>query len=74
MRIAVKAKAHASKISVKKTGDNAYTVSVTELAESGKANLGVIRVLAKYFKVPQSCVELVSGHSARTKIFDIKNK
>jgi len=73
MRISVRAKARASKVSVKKLKDNSYTVSVTEPAEDGKANRGVIRALAKYFKISQSSVSLVSGHSAHVKIFEIQN-
>ncbi len=73
MRVNIRVKAHASKVFVKKLGENSYTVSVTEPPEDGKANRGVIRALAKHFKVPQSNINLVSGHSARVKIVEIQN-
>ncbi|MEK7525478.1 MAG: DUF167 domain-containing protein [Patescibacteria group bacterium] len=72
MRISLRVKAHASKVSVKKLENNSYTVSVTEPPEDGKANRGVIRALAKHFKVPQSNINILSGHAVRSKMVNIE--
>lgn len=40
---------------------------VTSPPDKGQANKQVIEMLAKYFKVPKSTVELISGESSRVK-------
>lgn len=52
-------------------GDGEMTVFLRERAVDGKANQGLIRVLAEHFGVPKSRVSIVRGHSARTKIVEI---
>ncbi|AEF35797.1 MULTISPECIES: DUF167 domain-containing protein [Mycobacteriaceae] len=51
--------------------DGQLTVYVREPAVDGKANAAVIRLLAQYFEVPRSRVELASGAAARVKRFRI---
>jgi len=46
-------------------------VKVTAPPEKGKANEAVIKILADYFSVPKSSVNIVGGKSTRTKIIDI---
>ena len=47
-------------------------VYIREPAIDGKANKAVAELLAKYFEVPKSHVQLISGHKSKTKCFEIK--
>ena len=53
--------------------DNNYIVYVKSLPEKGKANSEVIREIAKYFKVNESEVKIVSGIKNRKKTILVKN-
>ena len=46
-------------------------VHVKEPAKEGRANWGVERALASYFKVAPSQVRIISGHTSRKKIVEI---
>ncbi len=48
-------------------------VYVREPAIDGKANKAVVKLLAKYFEVPKSHVQLISGHKSKQKRFEIQN-
>jgi uncharacterized protein (TIGR00251 family) len=48
------------------------TVYVQQRAVDGQANTGVIALLAKHFDVPKSRIEIIRGHSSRTKIVRIE--
>lgn len=52
-------------------GGAALRVSVTAVAEDGKANAAVIRLLAKTWKLPRRDLELVLGATDRTKVIQI---
>ncbi|OGY64591.1 MAG: hypothetical protein A3I89_02740 [Candidatus Harrisonbacteria bacterium RIFCSPLOWO2_02_FULL_41_11] len=71
MRIFVKAKPLSRKESVEKVDDSHYLVAVKEPPKDGKANQAIIRVLAKYFKIAPSRICLISGFSAKQKIFEV---
>ena len=47
--------------------DDTLVVYVREPAIDGKANKAVIELLADYYGVPKSHVEIIHGHTARTK-------
>lgn len=47
--------------------DDTLVVYVREPAVDGKANRAVIELLAEYYSVPKSSVEIIRGHAARTK-------
>ncbi len=49
-----------------------FKVWVKEPAKEGKANQAVIKALAKYFSVPKSSVNIVSGAGGKQKIIEIK--
>lgn len=84
MRIFVKAKTDAKIVFVKEIIEpvslfssskpksiSVYTVSVKEPAVDGKANKAIIQALAKHFGIAPSLVTLVSGATAKQKIFEI---
>jgi uncharacterized protein len=47
---------------------DAWKVRVAEPPEHGRANEGVLRLLAATLDVPRARLELVSGHASRDKI------
>ena len=71
MRISVKVKAKALKNKVEKKDKDNFTVFVKEIPEKGKANRGVIRELAGYFKVSKLQIEIISGLASSKKIIKI---
>ncbi|MEK9153783.1 MAG: DUF167 domain-containing protein [Patescibacteria group bacterium] len=73
MKIIVKVKTKAKEERLEKIGENAFAVWVKEPAEKGKANLAVIKAVAKYFKAPQNKVAIVAGLSSRQKIIIIES-
>ncbi|MEI6022579.1 MAG: DUF167 domain-containing protein [bacterium] len=83
VRIMVQAKANAKKESIvlltqptldlpgsTKTMD-VYKITVCEPSVNNMANNAIIRVLAEYFCVAKSCVSLVSGATAKKKVFEV---
>lgn len=67
MIIKVKVKPGASKNEVKKIDENIYEVRTTVIPEKGKANEKVIELLAKFFDVPKSKIEIIRGQTSREK-------
>jgi uncharacterized protein len=72
MRIFVKAKPSAKRELVQKVDGINFKVFVKESPREGRANKAIARVLAEYLGVPVRNVELVSGFSSRSKVFDVK--
>jgi uncharacterized protein YggU (UPF0235/DUF167 family) len=70
-KIWVKVKASARMEGVTQLADGNYRVSVSAPREKGKANQAVIVLLAEYFSIPRSKVEILRGHSASTKLVQI---
>ena len=52
--------------------DGSLLVYVREPAVEGKANKAVIELLADYYDVPKSNVQMISGYKSRLKQFMIK--
>ena len=55
---------------VKETPDG-LEVGIRAVPEKGKANMELIRTLAKHFNVPQASVCIVAGTTSRRKIVEI---
>ena len=53
--------------------DGTYIIYTKAPAIEGRANVAAIKLLAKYFGVPQSRVKLVRGATSKHKVFDIDN-
>lgn len=51
--------------------DGSLLVYVREPAMEGKANAAVIKLLADYYSVPKTSVQMISGYSSQTKHFKI---
>jgi len=71
MKIFVKVKTGAKEEKIEKTDESNYLVSVKERPKKGLANKAVVRILSRYFKVPQKSVVIVSGFSSRQKLIKI---
>jgi len=83
MKIAVKTKPNSKVEKVERVtqaslelGDNKselveYKVCVKEAPVGGKANIAVIKALAKYFDIAPSLISLHSGATAKRKVFEI---
>lgn len=71
MKYEVEVKFHKNFIKVE---GNKILVGLTSKPEKGKANLELIKKLAKYFKVPSSHVRIVSGLKSKRKIIEITEK
>lgn len=71
MKIFVKAKSNAKKNEVLKIDKNHYAVSVKKPSVNGKANAEIIKILAEYFDVSSSRVNILLGHTSKQKIVEI---
>jgi len=70
MKIQVKVKPSSRPEEVNREGDS-YIVRVKEPPREGKANLAVVKLLAKHFSVPKSHVRIVSGLTSRAKVIEV---
>ena len=52
-------------------GGRALKVSVTAIAENGRANEAVIKFLAKAWHLPKSSLDLVAGAADRNKVIHV---
>src|SRR5581483_1200501 len=67
--IAVRVRPGASRSIVKEVmDDGTLKMDIAAAAEDGKANEELIRLLAREFGVSRSCVEIMSGETARRKL------
>lgn len=71
MRIYIKIHPKSSQNKVLKISVNEYEAWVTAPPVQGQANIALQKLLADYFDVAKSQVEIVGGKSAKTKIIDI---
>ena len=71
MEITIKVIAGARKNLVKQEGD-LWKVHLTAPAVDGKANKALLSVLADYFLVPKSRIEITKGLKSRHKTISIK--
>jgi uncharacterized protein (TIGR00251 family) len=53
---------------------NEIVIGITSKPEKGKANLELIKKLAKYFNVSSSQVRIISGFKSRRKIVEIMER
>lgn len=73
MKILVRVEAQARKNELIPLGERCFKIKTTKPAREGKANKDVIEILAKHFGVGKLDVNLLSGHRAKEKIFEISD-
>ena len=71
MKIIVKTKPGAKEEKIEKIDEANYVVSVKEPPVNGRANAALIKVLAEYFDISPSLIEIISGYMARVKVIEI---
>lgn len=71
--ITVHVKPRSRKNSVEWVDDETAKISVTAIAEKGKANDAVIEVLAEDLDIAKSRIEIVRGKTTRIKQVEIKD-
>ncbi len=71
MRLFIKTKPGAKIEQVKKIDETHFEVWVKEPPKEGKANEALLKVLAKYFGIPKSRLEIISGQASKQKIIEI---
>ena len=69
--IKVRVSAGAKTEKIEEVEPGVFKIRVSEPPEKGKANVRVLELVARYFKVPKSRVFLVSGNTYREKIIMI---
>jgi uncharacterized protein len=74
MRIYVKVIPRSSVNKIEKISEGEYKIKLTAPPVDGKANEMLVEILAEYFGVSKSSVEIVGGKSARIKIVDIVSR
>ncbi|MDR7898450.1 DUF167 domain-containing protein [Thermosynechococcus sp. JY1334] len=67
--LVVKPNARTSSVSV--NSDGQLVVAVRAPATEGRANEELIAVLAAYFQVPKSRIQLTKGHTSRYKVVEL---
>jgi uncharacterized protein (TIGR00251 family) len=70
--LAVRVTPHASSNAIVGWKDNVLAVRVTAVAEDGKANAALLKLLSKQFAIPKSAIQIVRGHTARQTILSLE--
>ena len=71
MKISVKVKLRSKEEKIEKIDDNNFMVWTKDLPTKGGANAAIIKILADYFNIPTSNVNIVSGHKSKQKRIEI---
>jgi hypothetical protein len=71
MKIFLKVKLKASQTKVVKIDETHYQVYVTQPPEKGKANKQIIKLLADYFDVSLSKINIIAGEKGKEKVVEL---
>lgn len=72
MKIIVNIKTNKANNCVEEINNNEFIVSTTKSPHKGEANGAVVKILAKYFHVAKSDIEIIRGEKTRRKLVEIK--
>ncbi|OGW80186.1 MAG: hypothetical protein A3G33_09085 [Omnitrophica bacterium RIFCSPLOWO2_12_FULL_44_17] len=72
MKLFITTKPNSKVIKVEKTDETHYRVFVKAPPAEGKANQAVIEALSEYFDIPKMRIHILSGHTSKSKVFDIR--
>lgn len=72
MILKVKVKPNSRKQEIEKINDNDYKINLKSKAEDNKANIELLKLLKKYFKVDSNNINILKGLRSRNKIIEIK--
>jgi len=71
MKISVKVKLRSKEEKIEKIDDYNFVVHTKELPVEGRANESITGILADYFNLPKSSINIISGHNSKHKIIEI---
>lgn len=71
LRLSAKIKTNGAKNAIKFEKDKGFTITVTALPIDGKANEEIISFLSKGFKIAKSQISIITGETAKLKVFDL---
>lgn len=74
MKIAISVKPNSGKSEIEKLDDGSFVVRLKSAPVDGKANEELVRLLSKYFHVPQTSICITRGSNGKKKIVDILGK
>ena len=74
MLIRVRVKTEARRERFAETAPGKFEADVKEKAERNAANVRVMALLARHFRIPEKSVQFVSGHHRPNKTFRVKIK
>jgi uncharacterized protein (TIGR00251 family) len=72
MKIFITVKLRAKEKKIEKIDDNHFLVFIKELPIKGQANKAIIKLVAKYFRIPITQVKIVSGAKSKQKVIKIQ--
>ena len=72
MRIYIKVSPRSSKNEIVQLSEGEYKVKLTAPPVDGQANEALIKLLAKFFGVSKSAINIVGGKTAKIKMVDIE--
>ena len=58
---------------IRRVDEANYIVYIKEPPKDGRANAALVKLLAEYFDISPSLVEIISGYMARVKVIEINN-
>jgi uncharacterized protein YggU (UPF0235/DUF167 family) len=70
MKISVTVKPKSREEKIIKT-DNNYVVYIKEQPIENRANIAVVKSLARYFDMPKSNISIITGYKSKHKIIEI---
>ena len=73
MRIKVKIKPNSSQNTLTIMDDGTLLIKIKAAPIKGQANSEMIKLLAKYYKIPQKNINIIHGQTAKTKLIEIIN-
>ncbi len=71
MKIFLKVKPKSKIEKIEKINETHFMIAIKEPPEKGKANKAVIKKIAKYFKIKQLQVVIISGLLSKNKVLEI---
>mgnify|MGYP000430343759 CR=1 FL=1 len=71
--ITIFVKPNSKRIYVKQIDPLTFEVAITSKPEKGKANKEIIEILADYFQIKKTKIQIIKGHKSRKKIVQIEN-
>ena len=70
MKIFVTAKAGAKRAEVEEVDPTHFVIAVIQPATDNRANIAILKILAKHLDVAASSIHLLSGASSKKKVFE----